>query len=62
MIPERMLELLLLQEIFYVYNNDIEYNEFLNKHYNIEKINERYLELGKEYLNNYALDKTEKSD
>lgn len=57
-----MLELLLLQEIFYVYNNDIEYNEFLRKHYNVEKINERYLELGKEYLNNYALDKTEKSD
>lgn len=57
-----MLELLLLQEIFYVYNNDIEYNEFLRKHYNIEKINERYLELGKEFLNEYALNKTEKSE
>lgn len=62
MIPERMLELVLLQEIFYVYNNDIEYNQFLSKHYNVEKINERYLELGKEFLNEYALDKTEKSD
>lgn len=57
-----MLELLLLQEIFYVYNNDIEYNEFLRKHYNVEKINERYLELGKEFLNKYALNKTEKSE
>ena len=62
MIPEKMLELLLLQEIFYSFNNDIEYNEFLSKHYNIEKINERYLELGKEFLNDYALNKTEKSD
>ena len=57
-----MLELLLLQEIFYVYNNDIEYNEFLSKHYNIEKINKRYLELGKEFLKQYAMNKTEKSD
>lgn len=57
-----MLELLLLQEIFYVYNNDIEYNEFLSKHYDVEKINERYLELGKEFLNEYALNKTEKSE
>ena len=62
MIIERMLELLLLQEIFYVYNNDIEYNEFLSEHYNIEKINKRYLELGKEFLKQYALNKTEKSD
>jgi hypothetical protein len=57
-----MLELILLQEIFYSFNTDIEYNEFLKKNYNVEKINKRYLELGKEFLNEYALDKTEKSD
>ena len=62
MIIERMLELLLLQEIFYVYNNDVEYNEFLSEHYNIEKINKRYLELGKEFLNEYAIDKTKRLD
>ena len=62
MIIERMLELLLLQEIFYDYNNDVEYNEFLSKHYNIEKINKRYLELGKEFLNEYAIDKTKRLD
>lgn len=57
-----MLELLLLQEIFYSFNNDTEYNEFLSKNYDIEKINSRYLELGKEFLNDYALDNTEKSE
>lgn len=53
---------MLLQEIFYSFNNDIEYNEFLSKNYDIEKISDRYLELGKEYLQQYALNKTEKSD
>ena len=62
MIPERMLELILWQEIFYTFNNDIEYKEFLTKYYDIEKINKRYLELGKEFLNEYALNKTEKSE
>lgn len=62
MIPEKMLELMLLQEIFHTYNCDIEYAKFLRKNYNIEQINERYLQLGKEFLNDYALDKTEKSD
>ena len=36
-----MLELMLLQEIFYSYNNDVDYNEFLSKNYNIEKNNIR---------------------
>ena len=62
MIVEKMLELILLQEIFYSFNNDMEYNEFLSKNYDIEKINNRYLELGKEFLNEYALNKTEKSE
>ena len=62
MTVERMLKLILLQEVFYSFNNDIEYNEFLSKNYNIEKMNSRYLELGKEFLNEYALNKTEKSE
>lgn len=62
MTAEKMLEIILLQEIFISFNNDIEYNEFLSKHYNIDKINNRYLELGKEYLQQYAIDTTEKSD
>ena len=57
-----MLELILLQGIFYSFNKDTEYNEFLSKHYNVEQINDRYLELGREYLQQYALDTSEKSD
>ncbi len=59
---EKLVELILLQEIFHSFNNNIEYNEFLSKNYDIEKINDRYLELGKEYLQQYALNKAEKSD
>lgn len=62
MISERMLELILWQEILYTFNNDIEYNDFLTKYYDIEKINERYLELVKEFLKPYAIDNTEKSE
>ena len=62
MIPERMLELILWQEVFYTFNNDIEYNDFLTKYYDIEKINKRYLELEKEFLKPYAIDNTEKSE
>lgn len=62
MTTERMLELILWQEIFYTFNNDTEYNDFLTKYYDIEKINKRYLELGKEFLKPYAIDNTEKSE
>ena len=57
-----MLELLLLQEILYDYNVDEFYKEFLDDNYDVEKINSRYLELGKEFLNDYALNNTEKSE
>ena len=62
MIVEKMLELLLLQEILYDYNVDEFYKEFLDDNYDVEKINSRYLELGKEFLNDYALNNTEKSE
>ena len=62
MSTNKMLELILLQEVFYSFNNDIEYNEFLSRNYNIEEMNSRYLELGEEFLNEYALNKTEKSE
>lgn len=57
-----MLELLLLQEILYVYDVNEFYKEFLDDNYDVEKINSRYLELGKEFLNDYALNNTEKSE
>lgn len=57
-----MLELLLLREILYDYNVNKFYTEFLDDNYDVEKIDSRYLELGKEFLNDYALDNTEKSE
>ena len=62
MIVEKMLELLLLREILYDYNVNKFYTEFLDDNYDVEKIDSRYLELGKEFLNDYALDNTEKSE
>ena len=59
---ERMLELSILRFIFTDYDKNEDYRYFLNKRYNIEKMQSRYDELGKEFLNDYALDKTEKSD
>ena len=39
-----------------------EFYEFLNKNYNLEAFNKRYMELLVKFLNEYALDNTEKSE
>ena len=62
MIVERLLELIILKDILKDYTKDEEYANFLDKNYDIQKIENRFLELGKEFLNHYALNKTEKSE
>lgn len=62
MIVERLLELIVLKDLLRDYTKDKEYADFLNKEYNVQKIEDRFLELGKEFLNDYALNKTEKSE
>ena len=62
MIPERMLELLILQRICDDYYNDRIYANYLDKHYDMQKLGDRYDELGKEFLTPYAIDNTGKSD
>jgi hypothetical protein len=62
MIPEKMLELLILGDIFKQYDEDTMYKKFIDTNYDIDKLDNRYFELGKEFLTPYALDKTEKSD
>ncbi len=57
-----MLELLILTQICTDYNNDDIYAEYLDKNYDMKKLGDRYDELGKEFLNEYALNKTEKSE
>ena len=62
MIIERKLDILILKEILKDYAEDVTYADFLDTNYDVSKIQKRYLELGKEFLNDYALNKTEKSD
>jgi hypothetical protein len=62
MTVERKLELLVLKELLKDYNEYSEYKLYLDEYFNVSKIKDRYMELGKEFLNDYAIDKTEKSD
>ena len=62
MIVERKVELLILEKILTCYDNNSDYKEYLNNNYDVSKMENRYAELGKEFLNEYALNKTEKSD
>lgn len=62
MIVERLLELIILKDVLKDYTKDEEYAKFLDKKYDVQKMENRFLELGKEFLNDYALNKTEKSE
>ena len=62
MTVERMLELLVLSKVYDDYQEDKLYSTFLDNNYDMKKLEDRYIELGREFLNDYALDKTEKSD
>ena len=62
MIPEKMQELLILMMIENNTRVNSELNKYLNSNYDIDKINERYFSLMKEFLTPYALTNTEKSD
>ena len=62
MTVERKLELLILKEILKDYREYSEYKLYLDEYFNVSKIRDRYIELGKEFINDYAIDKTEKSD
>ena len=62
MIIEKLLELIVLKDLLRDYSKDKEYANFLDTEYNVQKMENRFLELGKEFLNEYALNKTEKSE
>jgi hypothetical protein len=62
MIIEKLLELIVLKDLLRDYTKDKEYANFLDEEYNVQKMENRFLELGKEFLNEYALNKTEKSE
>ena len=39
-----------------------DFYDYIKEHYNIKAFNSRYMELLDDFLNNYALNKTEKSE
>ena len=55
-------EILLLHAILKDYSEDKEYKQFLDKNYDIQAMSKRYFVLGQEYLKQYALNNTEKSE
>ena len=59
---KKLLELIVLKDVLRDYAKDKEYADFLDKEYDVQKMEDRFLELGKEFLNEYALNKTEKSE
>ena len=62
MIIEKLLELIVLKDVLRDYAKDKEYADFLDEEYDVQKMENRFLELGKEFLNEYALNKAEKSE
>ena len=42
--------------------NNIKFSDYIREHYNVYKFNDRYKELLDDFLNEYALNKTEKSE
>lgn len=55
--------IMLLIENRSYYSGDKEaFYEYLKEHYDIDKFNERYMELLDEFMKPYALNKTEKSE
>ena len=62
MIPERIQEFITMLLIENNCFNNLAFDDYLNKHYNVDKFNDRYLELLDDFLKDYALNKTEKSD
>lgn len=57
-----MLELLVLRLIIDDYDCNKNYHHRLSQSYDLDKLEDRYYKLGKEFLTPYALNNTEKSD
>lgn len=62
MTSERMLELLLYTNLEILEKQNPKLEDWIVDNFDSEKINLRYIELLNEFLNDYALNKTEKSD
>jgi uncharacterized protein YutD len=54
--------MLLIENRSYTSNDGDSFYNFIKEHYNLEKFNERYMELLDKFMKPYALNKTEKSE
>lgn len=54
--------MLLIENRSYCSGDKEAFYEYLKEHYDIDKFNERYMELLDEFMKPYALNKTEKSE
>lgn len=53
MIPEKMLEMIILKGILEDYDRYKDYKKFIKDNFDIKSIENRYIELGKEFLDKY---------
>lgn len=62
MIQERKCEFSIMLHLERLASVNRKFSEHLSNNYDMDKFNKRYRELLDEFLNDYALNKTEKSD
>lgn len=65
MTPNEYLELqtmLLIENRSYCSDDKGQFYKYLNERYDLDKFNERYIQLLDKFLNKYALNNTEKSE
>jgi len=59
---EEFIIMLLIENRALLQSDREDFLDYLKEHYNLEKFNERYTQLLDKFMNDYALNKTEKSD
>jgi len=62
MIHERMCEFSIMLHLEQLAKTNKEFADYLDEYYDVDRFNARYIELLDDFLNPYALNKTEKSD
>lgn len=59
---KKMNELQILSNLDAKCQTDLSFRNYLRDYYNVNKMTDRYIQLLDEFLSDYALDKTEKSE
>lgn len=62
MIEYNLIKLLLLHHLSTTYKTNHAFRDYINEFYDSKKINDTYIDLLENFLNEYALSNTEKSE